>query len=82
MIEFIKKYLNIVDVTHLIDKICYNCNKKIILDETSQDNIYFYQIHGLGKHDQKYICHKCYIPTTPTRSFTFIRCTSCFTYSK
>ncbi len=61
MIEFIKKYLNIVDVTHLIDKTCYSCNKKITLDLTSDNNIYFYQIHGLGKHDQKYICHKCLI---------------------
>jgi len=35
---------------------CYNCKKNIILNDTK---MYCYKIIGLGKYDQKKICHDC-----------------------
>ena len=59
MLDIVKRCMYQVDITHLTNKTCYNCKKKIMLDDSSRDNIYFYQIHGLGKRDQQYICHPC-----------------------
>ena len=53
------KFGFINDFSHLYGEICNFCKSSIILDENSIDNIYFYDIYGLGKHDKKTICHKC-----------------------
>ena len=39
-----------------IQDICYICKKKISLNDV---NAYYYKIIGLGKHDQRKICHAC-----------------------
>ena len=39
------------------DKICDFCNKQIYLDDM---NCYYFQIFGLGKHDKKIICYRCF----------------------
>jgi hypothetical protein len=55
------KFGFINDFSYLYGKTCNFCNKSIVLDETSRDNIYFYDIYGLGKHDKRTICHKCMV---------------------
>ena len=35
---------------------CYNCKKQIILNS---NNVYYYRILGLGKHDKKVVCQNC-----------------------
>lgn len=67
MSDCISRFLNNIiikftcnnDYSHLYGNKCNFCRKSIILDENSNDNIYFYNIFGLGKHDKKTICHKC-----------------------
>ena len=39
------------------NKFCNFCNKKIYLDN---ENCYYFQVFGLGKHDKKFICYQCF----------------------
>ena len=59
MLSAIQRCLYSEDASKFLDKICYSCQKKIILDETDRDNVYFYKIQGLGKRDNQFICHRC-----------------------
>ena len=42
---------------HYTNKFCDFCNKRIILNN---ENHYYFKIFGLGKHDKKFICYKCF----------------------